>query len=99
MKLHIKAKVAYNDFNTPSPSQDPLLEGASNTELVSHPMWSAADYRYLKGKGYTDEEIRALWDRDFKDGKEPVQQNKYDKGVIPDVVGLISDPDFYRKQR
>jgi hypothetical protein len=93
MKLHIKAKVAYNDFNTPSPSQDPLLEKAS-PELHSHPMWSEADYRYLSGKGYSDAEIRELWDRDFKDGKEPVN-----KGIVPDVVGLTSDPNFYRKQR
>lgn len=62
--------------------------------LKSHSMWSLEDYNYLKGKGYTDEEIKGLWDRDASEGKDPVNHPE-----IPDVVGLISDPDFHRSKK
>jgi len=44
--------------------------------LEKHPMYAKEDFDYLKGKGYDPEEIKALWDRDHKAGKEPSRTNK-----------------------
>ena len=41
-------------------------------DLHRHPMYSASDLRYLRQKGYSDEEILAFWNRDHADGKTPV---------------------------
>lgn len=41
-------------------------------DLHRHPMYSNSDLRYLRKKGYSDEEILAFWDRDHADGKTPV---------------------------
>lgn len=40
--------------------------------IREHAMFSETDLRYLRAKGYTDEEILAFWDRDHAMGKEPV---------------------------
>ncbi len=40
--------------------------------IRQHAMFSESDLRYLRVKGYTDEEILAFWDRDHAMGKEPV---------------------------
>lgn len=61
-----------------------------NTTLASlkkHPMWSESDFQYFKGKGYSHDEIKDIWDRDHKMGKEPLVHKK-----APDVVGVIADP-------
>jgi len=39
--------------------------------LRSHPMWNRNDWVYLREKGYTSEQIRAIWDRDAALGKPP----------------------------
>ncbi len=46
-------------------------------QLTNHPQHTDADYEYLSGKGYTDTEIKAIWDRDLNQGKAPVTVNKY----------------------
>lgn len=40
--------------------------------LQNHQMFTAQDFNYLAAKGYTNQEIKALWDRDLAEGKEPV---------------------------
>ncbi len=40
--------------------------------IRQHAMFSETDLRYLRAKGYTDEEILAFWDRDHAMGKTPV---------------------------
>ncbi|UNA00761.1 putative portal protein [Edwardsiella phage vB_EpM_ZHS] len=45
-------------------------------ELKSHPNYSEADFTYLKDKGYSPDEIRAIWDRDRKAGHGPQLGNK-----------------------
>lgn len=40
-------------------------------DLHAHPMYAPDDLRYLRQKGYSDEEIRAFWDRDHAQGKAP----------------------------
>jgi len=42
--------------------------------LRSHPNWNMRDYIYLRDKGYSSEEIRAIWDRDAAQGK-PAQKH------------------------
>jgi len=42
--------------------------------LRSHPNWNMRDYIYLRDKGYSSEEIRAIWDRDAAGGK-PAQKH------------------------
>jgi len=39
--------------------------------IKSHAMYSESDYAYLSGKGYSDDEIIAFWDRDAAMGKGP----------------------------
>jgi hypothetical protein len=41
-------------------------------QIKSHPMYSPSDLRYLRNKGYSDEQILAFWDRDHAMGKTPV---------------------------
>jgi hypothetical protein len=41
------------------------------TDLRRHPMYSTCDLRYLRRKGYRDEEILAFCDRDHAQGKSP----------------------------
>ncbi len=41
--------------------------------IAEHPMNTPSDLAYLRGKGYSDEEILAFWDRDHATGKPPVQ--------------------------
>jgi len=42
--------------------------------LRSHPNWNMRDYIYLRDKGCSSEEIRAIWDRDAAQGK-PAQEH------------------------
>lgn len=42
------------------------------TRIREHAMFSESDLRYLRAKGYTDDEILAFWDRDHAMGKTPV---------------------------
>lgn len=39
--------------------------------LRNHSQWSSVDYLYFIQKGYTPEEISALWDRDAAVGLPP----------------------------
>jgi len=41
--------------------------------IANHPMYSASDLRYLRNKGYTDDETLAFWDRDHGMGHKPVE--------------------------
>jgi hypothetical protein len=55
---------AKND-NTNQPASD------IEARIRCHPMYSTSDLRYLRRKGYSDEEILAFWDRDHAQGKSP----------------------------
>jgi len=55
---------AKND-NTNTPTHD------IEARIRCHTMYSASDLRYLRKKGYSDEEIIAFWDRDHAEGKSP----------------------------
>ena len=54
--------------------------------VQSHPMYSASDLKYLRKKGYSDEEILAFWDRDHSLGHEPVQHRFTYSGSPDEVV-------------
>lgn len=32
--------------------------------LMQHQQWNSSDYEYLNAKGYSNPEIKAIWDRD-----------------------------------
>lgn len=49
--------------------------------IQNHPQYTRADYTYLRGKGYSVEQILAFWDRDAALGQAPVKVNKYDHPV------------------
>lgn len=68
--------------------------GTSLAALKKHPMYTDSDYAYFKNKGYNHDEIKSLWDRDHQSGVAPVNHEK-----APDVVGVASNPDFYKKNR
>lgn len=40
--------------------------------LKSHPMWSPTDYAYMRKKGYSNEDIKKLWERDRRQGNTPM---------------------------
>lgn len=76
----------------PAKEKESPKEKESRSNLKNHPMWSESDHAYFKGKGYTDNEIKAIWDRDHAAGHDPVVHKK-----APDVVGVVADPDHYKK--
>ena len=39
--------------------------------IASHANYHPSDYAYLADKGYADDEILAIWDRDAAQGKGP----------------------------
>lgn len=41
--------------------------------IINNEMFNQADYDYLSNKGYSDLEIKNIWDRDLKLGKTPSQ--------------------------
>ena len=43
----------------------------TNTAITSHANYHPADYAYLADKGYADDEILAIWDRDAAQGNGP----------------------------
>jgi hypothetical protein len=59
-------------------------ERANGARLEAHPMYTPSDLAYLRGKGYDDAEIRAIWDRDRARGCEPLVHRP-----PPDVIGPI----------
>ena len=44
--------------------------------IKHHPMNTASDLAYLRGKGYSDAEILAFWDRDHAQGQRPVHHGE-----------------------
>ena len=54
--------------------------------IAKHPMYSPSDLKYLRGKGYSDAEILAFWDRDHGLGCKPVQHRFTYTGSPREVV-------------
>lgn len=54
---------------------------------LNHPHYQAADYTYLREKGYSDAEIVQIWDRDRDMGKPPVTNPK---PQVFDLVGYLN---------
>ena len=61
--------------------------GKKRADLKEHPMHTASDLGYLRGKGYTDEEILSIWGRDLANGVEPVHH-----APIPDYLAALRSP-------
>lgn len=71
--------IAFNQFIAEAKSRK------ASAALTKHKMWSEEDYNYLAGKGYSDKEIKDLWDRDTKLGKGPTSHDK-----AFDIVGYLN---------
>ena len=54
--------------------------------IAKHPMYSPSDLKYLRKKGYSDDEILAFWDRDHGLGHKPVQHRFTYIGESAEVV-------------
>ena len=54
--------------------------------IAKHPMYSPSDLKYLRQKGYSDQEILAFWDRDHGLGCKPVQHRFTYTGSPREVV-------------
>ena len=52
-------------------------------------MYSASDLRYLRNKGYTDDEILAFWDRDHGMGHKPVEHRLSYTGTPAELLQQI----------
>ena len=44
----------------------------STARIKKHPQYTADDYKYLSAKGYTDDEILRMWDKERDRGTTPV---------------------------
>ena len=58
--------------------------------LAAHPMHSPSDLAYFRGKGYSDAEILAFWDRDHAAGGKPLRHETTEKrlaDVLAEAVG------------
>lgn len=62
-------------------------KGAS-AALKSHSMYTKEDYEYLAGKGYSEAQIKAIWDRDKGLGKDPQHGNKHGAANQKLVAGV-----------
>lgn len=91
LKSHVKAYTRA-DGTAVQEHDDSRQKKTTLAHLKKHPMWSESDYRYFKGKGYSHEEIKAFWDRDHKEGNAPMIHKP-----VPNYVGVIADPNFYKK--
>jgi hypothetical protein len=40
--------------------------------IKSHPQFTQTDYSYFRGKGYSNQEIKMMWDRENKEGNKPL---------------------------
>jgi hypothetical protein len=65
----------------------------SDADMKKHPQYTKEDHEYLKGKGWSNAEIHARWDAEKSHGNEPAKG----KVKAPDVVGVVSNPDHYKK--
>jgi len=54
--------------------------------IKSHPMYSESDYAYLTEKGYNENEIMTIWDRDHASGCDPVHHQP-----AFDLVGYLNN--------
>ncbi len=64
----------------------------THATLKKHSMYTPSDHEYFKSKGYEPHEIKHIWDRDLAAGNDPVHHKE-----IPNYSGVMSDPDFYKK--
>ena len=62
------------------------IEKTIAERIAKHPMYSPGDLKYLRGKGYSDQEILAFWDRDHGLGCKPVQHRFTYIGSVDEVV-------------
>ena len=67
---------------------------AKGGNIKQHGMYSASDYSYLTNRGYTDKEIKTIWDRDLSIGKTPLIHKK-----APDIVGQLTSPPITRNNK
>jgi|GEM_PF-3502172 len=63
-----------------------MSKNEAGRKIRTHQQYTAANYAYLKGKGYSDAEIIEIWDRDAGLGKEPIEKF----APIPDFVGWLN---------
>lgn len=61
------------------------MDKDTNEMIRRHPLYSSSDLKYLRDKGYSDDEILAFWDRDHARGCKPVEHRP-----IPDMLGLLT---------
>lgn len=62
--------------------------------MKKHPNYNEEDHQYLKGKGWTNSEIHQRWTAEHGNGQAPATG----KVKAPDVVGVVSNPNFYKKK-
>jgi len=63
-----------------------MSKNEASRKIRKHPQYTAADYAYLKNRGYSNAEILKVWDRDAGLGKDPIEKF----AAIPDFVGWMN---------
>ena len=59
--------------------------------IANHPMYSPSDLKYLRKKGYSDDEILAFWDRDHGMGCKPVHHRHEMAAYSGDIKDVLRD--------
>jgi len=58
----------------------------ASRRIREHKQYTQIDYEYLTAKGYTEDEVIKIWNRDAELGKKPL--TAFDKA--PDIVGYLN---------
>lgn len=77
---HVKRQAVKEDIDHIAPVEHnmidmlaaTLFEGGAPSRLKKHPMYHPNDYTYFRSKGYSDNDVKTIWDRDHREGKKPV---------------------------
>jgi hypothetical protein len=64
---------------------------ATPPSIRAHSQFTEADYNYLKGKGWSDNEILKRWDAEAKTGTVPQKGNKNAKPGQPGYINAFRD--------
>lgn len=67
---HIGAEVKTKGGQSFHPTKVHRVKPTTLGDLKKHPNYAKEDFDHLKGKGYTLDEIKGLWDRDKSEGKQ-----------------------------
>jgi hypothetical protein len=70
-------------------SAQPRLRVRPSAALLAHPLWSETDFAYLRGRGYSNQEVLKFWNRDIKSGGKAVHWHPDDPKYLSALRHVI----------